>query len=131
MQMTIKNRTIFNRDNLDILRGLDTNSIDLIYLDPPFNKKKVFTAPIGSSAEGAEFADIFKAEDVQDDWLLTIKEDHFSIHELLQAVKSIEGKSSYNFCYLAYMAIRLIECHRILKSTGSIYLHCDPTMSHY
>ena len=130
MQENIKNRTIFCRDNLDILRGIDTDSIDLIYLDPPFNKKKTFSAPIGSSAEGASFSDIFRKEDVKDEWLLTIKEDYYFIHELLNAVKNIEGRTSYNFCYLAYMAIRLIECHRILKDTGSLYLHCDSTMSH-
>ena len=104
---------------------------DLIYLDPPFNKNKIFTAPIGSNAEGASFSDIFREEDVKEDWLLDIKEDHFAIHNLLSAVRVIEGRTSYNFCYLAYMAIRLMECQRILKSTGSIYLHCDPTMSHH
>ena len=131
MQENIKNRTIFCRDNLDILRGIDTDSIDLIYLDPPFNKKKTFTAPIGSSAEGASFSDIFREEDVKDEWLKEIEEEYYSIHELLHAVKNIEGRTSYNFCYLAYMAIRLMECHRVLKETGSIYLHCDSTMSHY
>ncbi len=128
---SIKNRTIFCHDNLEILRGIDSDCVDLIYLDPPFNKKKEFTAPIGSSAEGASFSDIFREEDVKDEWLLDIKEDHYFIHDLLSTVKTIEGRSSYNFCYLAYMAIRLLECHRILKSTGSIYLHCDSTMSHY
>ena len=113
------------------MRGMNAESIDLIYLDPPFNKKKTFTAPIGSSAEGASFSDIFREEDVKDEWLDDIEEDHFSIYKLLNAVKEIEGRKSYNFCYLAYMAIRLIECHRLLKNTGSIYLHCDPTMSHY
>ena len=127
----VANRTIFCRDNLDILQGIDSNCIDLIYLDPPFNKKKVFTAPIGSSAEGASFSDIFRQEDIKDEWLQTIAEDHYNIHELLNAVKNIEGNSSYNYCYLAYMAIRLIEMHRILKDSGSIYLHCDSTMSHY
>ena len=68
---------------------------------------------------------------MKEEWLQTIKEDHFAIYELLNAVKNIERRTSYNFCYLTYMAIRLIECHRILKDTGSIYLHCDPTMSHY
>lgn len=131
MQSSIKNRTIFCRDNLDILQGMDSNSIDLIYLDPPFNKKKVFTAPIGSSAEGASFKDIFREEDVKEEWLQTIKEDYDKIHYFLSGVISIEGKKSYNFCYLAYMAIRLIEMKRILKDTGSIYLHCDSTMSHY
>ena len=127
----VGNRTIFCHDNLDILQGINNNCIDLIYLDPPFNKKKVFTAPIGTSAEGASFKDIFTLEDLKDEWVLAIKEDHHNIHRILEAVKDIEGKTSYNFCYLAYMAIRLIECHRILKETGSLYLHCDPTMSHY
>ena len=65
MQSTLKNRTIFLKDNLDILRGLNSNSIDLIYLDPPFNKKKTFTAPRGSNAEGAEFSDWFRLERCQ------------------------------------------------------------------
>ena len=125
----IENRTIFCRDNIDVLRGINSNCIDLIYLDPPFNKKKVFTAPIGSSAEGASFTDIFREEDVKDEWIETIKEDNEEIHNFLDGVKKFGN--NYNYCYLAYMAIRLIECHRILKDTGSLYLHCDPTMSHY
>ena len=128
---SIKNRTIFCHDNLEILRGIDSDCVDLIYLDPPFNKKKVFTSPIGKNAVGASFSDIFREEDVKDEWLQDIKEEHYFIHNLLSTVKVIEGRASYNFCYLAYMAIRLIECQRVLKPTGSIYLHCDPTMSHY
>ena len=131
MHINVDNRTIFCHDNLDIMRGINSECIDLIYLDPPFNKKKTFTAPIGSSAEGASFKDIFTLEDVKEEWVQTIREDQLAIYRLLEAVKDIEGTTSYNFCYLAYMAIRLIECHRILKETGSIYLHCDPTMSHY
>ena len=131
MKCNIKNRTIFNKDNIEILKGINSNCIDLIYIDPPFNKKKVFTAPIGSSAEGASFKDWFRKEDVKDEWLLTIKEDNEKLYAFLESVKTIEGKTSYNYCYLSYIAIRLIELHRILKDTGSIYLHCDPTMSHY
>ncbi len=125
----VPNRTIFCDDNLDIMRGINSECIDLIYLDPPFNKNKKFTATIGSSAEGVGFSDIFRQEDVKDEWLVEIKEDHPELHHYLNGIKGI-GKS-YNFAYLAYMAIRLLECHRILKPTGSIYLHCDPTMSHY
>lgn len=125
----VPNRTIFLHDNLEVLQGLNSGCIDLIYLDPPFNKNKKFTAPIGSSAEGAEFSDIFREEDVKDDWLKTIKEDQPELYQYLNGIKGV-GKP-YNFNYLAYMAIRLIECHRMLKSTGSLYLHCDPTMSHY
>ncbi len=131
MQQNIQNRTLFCKDNLKVLQGINSNTIDLIYLDPPFNKKKVFTAPIGSSAKGAEFSDIFTEQDVKQEWIESIKEDNEKLHNFLSGIKNIDGVHSYNFCYLAYMSIRLIECHRILKNTGSIYVHCDPTMSHY
>ena len=65
MQKTLKNRTIFCRDNLEILRGVDSDSVDLMYLDPPFNKKKKFIAPIGTQAEGASFQDTFREKDVK------------------------------------------------------------------
>ncbi|MCH9844767.1 MAG: GIY-YIG nuclease family protein [Alphaproteobacteria bacterium] len=131
MQDNINNRTIFCRDNIDILQGINSDSIDLIYLDPPFNKNKTFTAPIGSSAEGAAFDDIFRAADVKEEWLEVIKKNQPKASIFLNSIKNISGKNSYNFCYLAYMAIRLMACYRILKQTGSIYLHCDSTMSHY
>ncbi len=130
-ELNVKPSTIFCDDNLDILQGINSDCIDLIYLDPPFNKKKVFTALIGSSAEGADFSDIFREEDIKEEWIQSIHEDNIALFELLDFARKSEGRSSYNFCYLAYMAIRLMECHRILKETGSLYLHCDPTMSHY
>ncbi len=111
------------------MQGINSKCVDLIYLDPPFNKKKVFTAPIGSHAEGASFKDYFREEDLKEEWLKTIQEDRDGLYSFLMGIRNYGNK--YNFCYLAYMAIRLIECHRILKNTGSLYLHCDPTMSHY
>ena len=128
-KLNLASRTIFCKDNLDIMQGINNDSIDLIYLDPPFNKNKIFTAPIGSSAEGASFSDIFREEDVKDEWVQTIKEDNHELYHFLDGIRNVGNH--YNFCYLAYMAIRLIECRRILKETGSLYLHCDPTMSHY
>ena len=125
----VENRTIFCDDNLDVMRGINSECIDLIYLDPPFNKNKKFTAPIGSSAEGASFKDIFREDDLKEEWLWTIREDQPELYHYLDGINGV-GKP-YNFAYLAYMAIRLLEMNRILKSTGSIYLHCDPTMSHY
>ncbi len=127
--LNIENRTIFCDDNLDIMQGINAACVDLIYLDPPFNKNKKFTAPIGTSAEGASFKDIFREDDLKDEWLLTIAEDEPELFHYLNGIKGV-GKP-YNFAYLAYMAIRLIECRRILKPAGSVYLHCDPTMSHY
>ena len=136
-QSNIKNRTIFCKDNLEILRGI--NSIDLIYLDPPFNKNKTFSAPIGSSAEGASFSDVFREEDVKDEWIQEIKEDYDGLYKFLNNVKELSSITNttsnkhylYNYCYLCYMAIRFIEMRRVLKDTGSIYLHCDNTMGHY
>ena len=115
MKPNIANRTIFCRDNLEILRGINSDCIDLIYLDPPFNKKKTFTAPIGSKAEGAAFEDIFKKEDIKDEWLFLIEYKYKDIYKLIKAVKEI-SRGDYNWCYLVYMAIRLIECHRVLKT---------------
>ena len=128
-ECNVENRTIFCDDNLDVLQGINSECIDLIYLDPPFNKNKKFTAPIGTSAEGAEFSDIFRQEDVKDEWLTTLKQDQPELDHYLNGIRGV-GRP-YNFAYLAYMAIRLIECKRVLKQSGSIYLHCDPTMSHY
>ena len=72
-QSTLKPRTIFCHDNLPILRGINSNSIDLIYLDPPFNKGKEFHAPIGTKAEGAEFSDIWSPDEVDDAWQIVGK----------------------------------------------------------
>lgn len=129
MQTTLKNRTIFRRDNLEILRGMNDDSVDLIYLDPPFNKKKKFIAPIGTQAEGASFQDYFREEDMKKEWLGLIADEYPVMKNYIVGIGGIGSKSNKN--YLCYMAIRLIELHRVLKNTGSLYLHCDPTMSHY
>ena len=127
--MNIKNRTIFCRDNLEVMRGIDDACIDLIYLDPPFNKKKQFTAPIGTVAEGASFYDYFHQEDVKDEWLGLIADKHPTLYNYIQGIGDVGHES--NKYYLCYMAVRLLEMHRILKNTGSIYLHCDQVMNSY
>ena len=129
MKPNFENRTIFLGDNLDFLRGMNSECVDLICTDPPFNKKKEFTAPIGSQAEGASFLDYFTKEDVKDEWVEEVRQENYELHSFLSGVKAMGD--SYSYCYLVYMAIRIIECRRILKKTGSFYLHCDPTMSHY
>ena len=127
--MNLQNRTLFIADNLDIMRGMDSEIIDLIYLDPPFNTKKQYKAPIGSPAEGAEFKDIWTDEDVKDGWYSEIAELHPHIHQVIQAAEHTYDHSM--MIYLMAMGIRLIEMQRLLRPTGSIYLHCDPTASHY
>ncbi len=129
MTINIKNRTLFCKDNLEVLRGINSDSVDLIYLDPPFNKNKVFMAPIDTTSEGASFVDIFREADVKEEWLYLIKKKYKKTYGLIEGVKQFGNK--YNWCYLSYMAVRLMEIRRVLKDTGSVYLHCDPTMSHY
>ena len=119
-------KTIFTGDNLPIMRGMNSESVDLIYLDPPFNSNANYAAPIGSEAAGAEFKDTWTLNDVDAAWLDLIEAKHLQLNRVIHAAMTNSDKS-----YLIYMAIRLLEMHRILKPTGSLYLHCDPTMSHY
>ncbi|MDE0635504.1 MAG: DNA methyltransferase [Candidatus Poribacteria bacterium] len=124
--MNIANKTIFTGDNLPILRGINSECIDLIYLDPPFNSNANYAAPIGSQAAGAEFKDTWSLSDLDVAWLDLIETKYSAVNRVIQAAMTDSDKS-----YLVYMATRLLEMHRILKTNGSIYLHCDPTMSHY
>ena len=119
-------KTIFTGDNLPIMRGMNSESVDLIYLDPPFNSKANYAAPIGSEAAGAAFKDTWTLSDVDITWLDLIEAKHPTLNRVIHAAMTNSDKS-----YLIYMAVRLLEMKRILKDTGSIYLHCDPTMSHY
>ena len=105
---------------------MNSESIDLIYLDPPFNSKADYAAPVGSEAAGAHFKDTWTLDDVDVEWINLIEEKHPKVYQGIMAAMTNSDKS-----YLVYMASRLLEMRRILKETGSIYLHCDPTMSHY
>jgi len=122
-------QTIWTGDNLPIMRGMNSATVDLVYLDPPFNSNADYAAPIGSEAAGAEFKDTWGLTDIDLAWCDLIERDHPALHKLLHAVKAIHGDSMMS--YLIYMTVRLQEMHRLLKPTGSIYLHCDPTAGHY
>ena len=112
-----------------MLRGLNSDSVDLIYLDPPFNSGKQWSAPIGSEAAGAAFKDTWTLSDVDLAWHGEIAEEHPALYAILNAAGVAHGKPMK--AYLIYMAVRLMELRRVLSPTGSIYLHCDPTASHY
>lgn len=103
--------------------------IDLICLDPPFNSHHNYAAPIGSRAAGAAFKDTWTLSDIDEAWWGDVAEQNDGLYKALDASGRVGGKSVKS--YLIYMAVRMIEMHRILKRTGSLYLHCDSTMSHY
>jgi len=134
----LKTNVLYYGDNLEILRKyIPDNSIDLIYLDPPFNSKAtynvLFKEPSGelSAAQIKAFSDTWHwdqaAEDTFQDIVLNAPP---KVAKLIDAIVSGLGRNDVT-AYLVMMTIRLVELRRVLKDTGSIYLHCDPTASHY
>ena len=122
-------KTIWTGANLDILRGMNSECVDLIYLDPPFNSNRDYEAPVGSQAAGAAFKDTWALSDLDVAWMGLIADEQPAVANLLHTARLTHGKGMQS--YLTMMAVRLLEMRRVLKDTGSIYLHCDPTASHY
>ena len=123
------NRTLWTGDNLEVMRGMNDDCVDLIYLDPPFNSNRDYEAPIGGMAEGAGFKDRWTLSDAKEIWHGEIAEKHPALYEVIHAAGIAHGKRMKG--YLIWMAVRLIEMRRILKPTGSIFLHCDDTAGAY
>ncbi|WP_420462763.1 DNA methyltransferase [Candidatus Palauibacter sp.] len=123
------NRTVWTGDNLDVLRGINSGCVDLIYLDPPFNSNRDYAAPIGSEAAGAAFKDTWTLDDVDEAWHDEIEERHPGLYATIGTAGMVHGDGMKS--YLIMMAVRLLELKRVLKPTGSIYLHCDYKANSY
>ncbi|MFT4968057.1 MAG: DNA modification methylase, partial [Candidatus Deianiraeaceae bacterium] len=121
--------TLFTNDNLFILNGLNNEIADLIYLDPPFNSKRTYSAPIGTKSAGASFKDMWTWQDVDEAYLDKLIEKYPALVDFINSIEATHSKAMK--AYITYITQRMIELHRVLKETGSIYLHCDPTASHY
>ncbi len=128
-ECNVRSRTIFTGDNLDILRGINSECVDLIYLDPPFNSNETYAAPLDTEARGAEFDDVWTLDDMKEEWIEEIEIRRPSLFHLINGAKLANGESMAG--YLTFMSVRLLELHRVLKPSGSIYLHCDDTAVHY
>lgn len=134
----ISENTLFYGDNLKVLREyLPDESIDLIYLDPPFNSNRnynvLFRDESGTDSEAqiTAFEDTWHWNEIAQhtyDELRQQAPDH--VGKMIESLHDFIGKNQM-MAYLVMMAARLVELHRVLKSTGSLYLHCDPTASHY
>lgn len=134
-----KNRLYFG-DNLDVLRKyIPSESVDLVYLDPPFNSNRNYSVIFNKHGANEDAASA-QIEAFEDTWRWT----HVTDEQYMEFVQNAPGPASDALvafrtllgendamAYLVNMAPRLVELHRVLKATGSIYLHCDPTMSHY
>ena len=130
--------SLFYGDNLDVMRAhFPDGCVDLVYLDPPFNSRAnyniLFRSPEGSEADVQveAFKDSWHWNDAAENAFDQVMQSgHARAFDLLAAFRSALGTNNM-MAYLAMMAIRLIELHRVLKAEGSLYLHCDPTASHY
>ena len=159
------NRHMVIADNLELLRAMDNETVDLIVTDPPFAKNYAFTGKLKPplSAEElalekqtlagwgihnraaadkaniewpdngdatARFSDIWTWEkDIHEEWLDKIEAQHRAAAKVIDAARY--SHSDGHAAYLSYMAIRLVEMRRVLKPTGSMFLHCDPTANSY
>ncbi len=128
---------LYYGDNLTVLREyIKDESVDLIYLDPPFNSRQDYNVLFAEKSGERSASQIMAFEDTWE-WNMDAERAYEEIVErggrvsdAMRAFRTFLGHSDM-MAYLAMMAPRLIELHRVLKETGSIYLHCDPTASHY
>lgn len=124
-----RNRTFWVGDNLKVMRGINSGCVDLVYLDPPFNSKRIYHAPLGSEAAGATFQDTWTMNGIKDEWAELQKHAHPALYHTVVGAGLTADESMQ--AYLTFMSLRVIEIHRILARSGSVYLHCDPHASHY
>ena len=129
-ELNVESRTLFIADNLEVLRGINSESIDLIATDPPFNKgvkdfEGIVTAGVDEEGKKVWYKDIWTWGDVQSEWTESIRRDHPNLHAVIRAANAAAGDDMG--AYLCWLGVRALEMHRVLKPTGSIYLHCDST----
>ena len=140
----MKTNVLYYGDNLDILRRyIPDESVDLIYLDPPFNSNAAYSVIFkdesgrGSDAQITAFDDTWHWGPDAERQYLYLTNNAYNGGKVPGTVSAIVGafhagiKPSPMLAYLVEMAVRLVELHRVLRPTGSLYLHCDPTASHY
>ena len=126
MKQNWKNRTLYIGDNHNFMRSMNSDSVDLIATDPPFNTNRDFHAT--ESKDG--FSDRWRwSNEDHDHWFNLIKEDNLAVWKVIDTARHTD--SDMIAAYLCFMGARILEMHRVLKPNGSIYIHCDPTASFY
>ncbi len=133
----LADRTLYYGDCLDVMRRWGEDQVDMIYLDPPFNSNQnyniIFEAIPRRNAQLLAFSDTWNWGEADDERVWQLMNRASVPEDLRDAIAGLETilRRKRRFAYLAYMAERLLECKVLLKRNGSIFLHCDPTMSHY
>ena len=134
MELNVPSRTLFIADNLEVLRGINSESVDLIATDPPFNKgvkafEGIVTAGVDQEGKKVRYKDVWTWGDVQSAWMDSIRQDHPNLYAVIRAANGAAGEDMGAF--LCWLGVRVLEMHRTLKPTGSMYLHIDHTAHAY
>ena len=134
-EQNFPDNTIYERDNLDVLRGMNSETVDLIATDPPFNTRQNRSGTAGHYVDNWKWGDTGKLPDqwawneVHPIWLDEIKDENRTLYEVIEATEHCHGQDIAAF--LCFLSVRLLEMHRILKPAGSLYLHCNHTANAY
>ena len=126
---------LYELDNLDVLRGMNSATVDLIATDPPFNTQRNRSGTAGFYVDNWKWGDTgilpdqWAWNEVHPVWLEQIKDDNPALHSVIETARLSHGDGIAAF--LCFLSVRLMECHRVLKPTGSIYLHCDHAANAY
>ena len=135
MTQNFPDNTLYELDNLPVLRGMNSETVDLIATDPPFNTKRNRSGTAGFYVDNWKWGDTgvlpdqWKWNEVHPIWLEEIKDDNPALFQIIEAARVCHGEDIAAF--LCFLSVRLLECHRVLKPTGSIYVHCDDTANAY
>ena len=134
-EQNFPDNTIYELDNLDVLRGMNSETVNLIATDPPFNTKRNRASTAGFYVDNWKWGDTGKLPDqwawneVHPVWLEEIRDENRALYGVIEAAGHCHGQDIAAF--LCFLSVRLLEMHRVLKPTGSIYLHCDHTANAY
>ncbi len=138
-EQNFPDRALYNLDNLDVLRGMNSETVDLIATDPPFNKKRNRSASSGQYEDAWRWADHptmqkerpeqWKWQPVHRIWLDQIRDENEALFQVIEATRLTQDDDTAAF--LCFLGVRLLEMRRVLKPTGSIYLHCDHVANGY
>ncbi|MYA93320.1 MAG: hypothetical protein F4Y30_07890 [Chloroflexi bacterium] len=134
-EQNFPDNVIYELDNLLVLRGMNSETIDLIATDPPFNTKRNRAGSAGFYVDNWKWGDTgilpdqWKWNEVHPVWLEEIKDENTALYDVIQATRTCHGEDISAF--LCFLSVRLLEMHRILKPAGSLYLHCDHTANAY
>lgn len=129
MKPNWNNQSVFIGDNIDIMRAMNTESVDQICTDPPFNKKKKFDHVFENGKRQPGFDDAWTMDDARKEEFEDLRKWKPTLFQVCRLAGQMNSRGMQG--YLVFMATRLVECHRLLKETGSMYLHCDHSANTY